>query len=107
MNTFEIFLKEFWFNFIIITPIYSALIFGRRVSLDGNAISVSAKCFGELSEFPKEEQKKLLNQADKKAFHGWRVFLPGLMDAATLAGALAIAHTVHEVTSLPYLSWMT
>src|SRR3954454_9414500 len=107
MNTFEIFLKEFWFNFIIITPVYAALALGRRVSLDGNSISVTANSFGELSAFPKEEQKRLLNRADKKAFHGWRVFLPGLLDAAILAGSLAIARTVHEVTSLPYFSWRT
>jgi len=105
MNTLYIFFSEFWLPLLVVTPFFVLLTFGRRVSLDGNAVFIGPRAFRELSAFSRDEQKCLLHQADRDAFPGWRLIFPVLMYAATFSGAVAIGHTIPKVTTLPHSFW--
>jgi len=107
MNTLSIFFSEFWMPFVIFAPMWALLTFGRRVSLDGNSVFVGPKSFAELSAFSKDEQKRMLRQADREAFPGWRLIFPVSMYAANMSAALAIVRTIPKVTSLPDSLWVS
>src|ERR1041385_1539409 len=100
MNTLHVFFSEFWLPFVVTAPVLVLITFGRRVSLDGNAVFIGPRSFQELSAFSPSEQKRLLHRADRDAFPRWRLVFPVLMYAATLSGAMAIGRTIPRVTTL-------
>ena len=106
MNALHIFFNEFWLNFVIFWVIYALVTWGRRVSLGRNAVSIGPKSFRELSAFSMEEQLRLLHEADKEAFQGWRLIFPAFLFAANLAGAMAVGMTIPKITTLPGSLWV-
>jgi hypothetical protein len=108
MNTLHIFFSESWPLFAVAMIVLPLIQWGRHVSLNGNAaVFVGPRSFEELSPFSKEEQKRLLHDADGEAFRGWWFLLPTLIYAVVFSGGFAIAATLPKVTTLPYPSWMS
>jgi len=106
MNTIHIFLGEFWPIFIVAIIVLSAMQWGQHVSLDANAaVFIRPRSFKELSTFSKEEQKRLLHEADREAFPRWQCLFPTLIYASILSGGFAIAKTLPAVTALAASSW--
>ncbi|MGO8928878.1 MAG: hypothetical protein ACLQU3_18580 [Limisphaerales bacterium] len=108
MNTLHIFFSQFWPYFVVAIIVLPLVQWGRHASLDGNAaVFIGPRSFRELSSFSKEEQKRLLHEADREAFPGWRFFLPTLTYAIIFSGGAAIATTLPKVTTLACSFWVS
>jgi pilus assembly protein TadC len=68
---------------------------------------VGRKSFSELSRWDKAEQKRLLEEAIRQAFRGWRWLLPITLEAAFFASGAAIGYTLPMVIVFPGSFWMT
>jgi hypothetical protein len=108
MNTFNIFFSEFWVPFACAAPIFALLQLGRRLSLAGSAaVFIRPASFQELCSFSKEEQKRLLHEADKEAFPRWRFFCPVLIYAVLFSAGAAFGRTLLKVAALPDSVWVS
>ncbi|HVM48368.1 MAG TPA: hypothetical protein VMU04_10090 [Candidatus Acidoferrum sp.] len=107
MNTLQFLFDEFWPTFVAAVVVFPLVQIGRRVSLDGDAVVFTGpSAFPELSAFPKDERKRLLHEADKQAFPGWRGLVPALIVAAILSGSIAVGKTIVEAAALPDSFWV-
>jgi len=107
MNTLYTFFSEFWPLLIVVAPVAALITLGRRVSLDRNAVFIGPRSFRELASFSKDEQKRLLHQADRAAFPRWRLIFPVLLYAANFSSAVAIGRTIPKVMTLPDSFWVS
>jgi hypothetical protein len=107
MSLLQIFLSEFWLVFIVSTVVLPLLSLGRAVSRDKVASLVTPRDFSELSPFPKDDQKRLLQNAHRKAFSGWRLLLPGLLCAILSSVSLAASRTLARAGIIPDSIWMS
>ena len=107
MNTLQFLFDEFWPTFVAVVVVFPLLQIGRRVSLDGDAVVFTGpSAFPELSAFPKDERKRLLHEADKQAFPGWRCIIPALICAAIFSGCIALGRTIDKAAGLPDSLWV-
>ena len=106
-NAFQTFFNEFWPVFVVAVIVFPLLQLGRRVSLEGTAaVFVRANCFRELCAFAKDEQKRLLHEADGKAFARWRFFLPALIYAFIFSGSIATGAAIPMAIGLHDSLWL-
>jgi len=107
MTAFRIFFDNFWPTFIGAAVMFPLLHFGRRKSLDGNAVVfIGPSSFRELSAFPDDKQKRLLHEADREAFARWRFFVPSMVFVVIFSASLGIGTTIQKVSSLPDSFWV-
>ena len=67
---------------------------------------LNRKAFAELSGRNEEEQRRLLNEASREAFRGWRFILPLLPWPLVQATSVALGHILPKVTALPQSDWI-
>lgn len=89
MSMLRTFLSEFWPTFVAAEVIFPLLFVGRAISLDKAVSFVSPRDFAELAPFSIEDQKRLLRDAQRKAFPLWRLSIQASMYATVLAASLA------------------
>ncbi len=107
MNTLQFLFDEFWPTFVAAVVVFPLVQIGRRVSLDGDAVVFTGpNAFPELSDFPKDDKKRLLHEADKQAFPGWRCIVPALILAAIFSGSIALGRTIAKAAGLPDSFWV-
>ena len=107
MSVLGIFLEEFWPMLLVTTITLPLIWWGRVISLGRNASSLGPKDFPELASLPKDERLRMLHDADRKAFGGWRFILPALMYSVVLSAGIAAAQTLGKAGVLPGSFWTT
>ncbi len=96
MNMVDLFLAEFWPTFLIAILLLASVCIGRVVSLGAIASSVGPKSFPELGAFTKGEQVRLLHEADRKAYRGWRLLMPAVGYSALISLSFAAGQTLRK-----------
>ena len=108
MNALQLVFGQFWPAFATTVVIFSLVQLGRRSSLQSNAaVFTSPKSFRELSAFSKDDQKRLLHEADSDAFGGCRAFLPALVYAAIFSGSIAAGSAIPKIAGLSDSLWLS
>jgi hypothetical protein len=105
MTTLEILISDFCIGFVPTAIVFSLVSLGRILSLDSNASTVTAKNFPELPNLSVSEQKRLLHAADRRAFAGWRSFIPAVTYAALLSGSIALPRLLQRIGMIPGSLW--
>jgi hypothetical protein len=109
MNALSIFLGEFWPKVIYVTIGISAvslLRHSRRSPPPTYPLFAGPKSFTELSGFAEDQQRRLLNEASKEAFAGWRPFPPVIALCVIMTAGWALGQTLPKVTPVPDSFWV-
>lgn len=94
MNTLRIFISEFWPIFAVCAVVFPMLCVGRAVSLGRSISLVSPRAVVELTTFCREDQRRLFDAADRKAFARWRSGVLGLLYSVWVSVSVAAGQTV-------------
>ena len=106
MNGFSQFLSLLWPLFLAAFVLFSVLCFGRVVSLNGSASSVTPRCFPELAGLSHDERRQVLRSADRRAFAGWRTLIPVLCHSSVFAVSLALGLTPPAADATAASPWV-
>ena len=106
MNTLGIFLEEFWPIFIGTTFGLSLVWLARRSTRDTQPPFINRKGLPELSGHTEEDQRRLVHEASREAFSGWRCVIPIFPFTLIFSLGTALVHMLPKVTSLPKSIWL-
>src|SRR6185436_6273288 len=105
MNALKIFLSAFWPAFLGGAVFLSLFWLVKTSIASGYPPFVGPNSFSELSPFSEAEQKRLLQEASREAFGGWRWLIPICLFAAVFASGVALGYMLPLVTSFPNSIW--
>jgi hypothetical protein len=100
MSVVPIFFEELWPTLVITAVVLSLLWSGMVISLGRNASSLGPNQFDELTSFSRPEQVRILHDADRKAFGGWRLIIPPLMYSVVVSVSIAGGQTLSKVVPI-------
>lgn len=106
MTALQIFLGNLWPILIVAVMLFPLLAIVKVLSLEQNASWAGRRCFTALAGFSKDEQMRMLHNADRKAFRSWRLAIPSLLHAAALSVSFAAGPALAETGTLPDSLWM-
>jgi hypothetical protein len=101
MTTLHIFFAEWWPTFVGISLSFSVIWIAGRFAAPCYFLFTTPKAFRELATFAEDEQKRLLQEASRKAFRSWRSVMPVFLFALVLSTSLAVGRTIPKVANLP------
>jgi hypothetical protein len=105
MGTLRTFLFEFWPTFAVTAVVFPLLWVGRAKSLGAAPSFVSPRHFSILAPLPEDERKRVLQNAYRMAFSGWRLSITALSYAALLSASLAAGRTLAKAGIIPDSFW--